>query len=243
MFSVRRLLAASALAVALTGWGTASPALAGVVVKSSGPSAAQFPVGKKIDDSETINLREGDSVTVLTNGGTRVIRGPGTHRVGARGQSRNTAFAMLTRQSSGSRVRTGAVRRGTSIATARNPNLWNLDVTSEGKMCLPSGRALQLWRPDPKGAGTYILRSAVSDFHLHVTFGDGDTTASIGGDDLPLSENKIYNISGPSGGAAKRVEFVVLDSPPDSPEGLAEVLVANGCSGQLDLMAESLAAN
>ena len=87
MSSVKTIIARGAVGIAAVGFlGTA--AQAGVVVKSSGPSAASYPVGKKLDDAASVTLRNGDSITVLTDSGTRVITGPGTHRVGARGASK-----------------------------------------------------------------------------------------------------------------------------------------------------------
>ena len=78
MFSVRTFT----IGLALAGAALAGAAQAGVVVSSSGPSKAQFPSGKKLDDNSSITLRDGHSVTVLTAGGTRVIKGAGAHLVG-----------------------------------------------------------------------------------------------------------------------------------------------------------------
>ncbi len=240
MFSARYILSASALALTAVCFAGAAPAMAGVVVKASGPSAGNFPVGKKLSDTDTITLREGDAVTVLTDNGTRVIRGPGTHRVGARGASKKTAFAMLTRQQSGARVRTGAVR-GDGAAAGRNTNLWNVDVSRPGRFCLVSSAGYEFWRPTMAGEATYIFGSAVSDFEVQVTFADGEQTASLASERLPLIENRLYDLSGPSGGASQRMEFIVLDAAPAEAEDLAQVLVQNGCSGQLELMADTLA--
>ena len=146
MSSVKNILAGAALSFAALGFLGSTPAQAGVVVKSSGPSAETYPVGKKLDDAASVTLRTGDSITVLTGSGTRVISGPGTHRVGARGASKRTAFAMLTRQQSGARVRTGAVRGG-ATGSSTNSNLWNIDISRPGKVCLPAGDAITFWRP------------------------------------------------------------------------------------------------
>lgn len=240
MFSAKPILVASALSLSAAAFVTAAPAFAGVVVKSSGPSAAQFPVGKKLADTDTITLRDGDAVTVLTDGGTRVIRGPGTHRVGARGASKKTAFAMLTRQTSGARVRTGAVR-GEGAGPMRNTNLWNIDISRPGRFCVVRSASYDVWRPATAGEATYIFGSAVSDYEAQVSFADGEQTASLGADKLPLVENRIYDLSGPSGGASQRMEFIVLDAVPAEAEELAQVLARNGCGGQLELMADTLA--
>ncbi|WP_370191331.1 hypothetical protein [Qipengyuania sp.] len=239
MSSVKTIIARGAVAIAAVGFLGTAAAQAGVVVKSSGPSAASYPVGKKLDDAASVTLRNGDSITVLTDSGTRVITGPGTHRVGARGASKRTTFAMLTRQRSGARVRTGAVRGGPSGAST-NPNLWNVDTSKPGKVCLPAGDAITFWRPTAEGEETWVLGSAVSDFHVHVKFDDGDATASLNAEELPLSQNRIYDLSGPAGGAKQRVEFVALANTPDNAEDLAVALAGLGCTAQLDLLSDKL---
>lgn len=241
MFWGKTVFTAAALGVAAFGLAGAEPARAGVVVKSTGPSSGQFPVGKKLADADTITLRAGDVVTVLTDSGTRVLKGPGTHRVGARGASRNTAFAMLTRQRSGARVRTGAVR-GDGATTGRNTNLWNIDISRPGRYCLARGATYDMWRPSAQDQATYILGSAVSDYEVQVTFAEGEQTAQLASSQLPLTENRIYDLSGPNGGASQRVEFVVLDDISDSPEDMALTLAQMGCNSQLDLLADTLSA-
>lgn len=240
MSSVKAILAKSALAVAALGFLSPGAAQAGVVVKSSGPSAKTYPVGKKLDDAASVTLKAGDSITVLTDAGTRVISGPGTHQVGARGASKRTAFAMLTRQGSGARVRTGAVR-GAPVSGSSNPNLWNVDTAKGGKVCLPVGNPITFWRPVAEGEETFVLGSASSDFHVHVLFNDGDATASLATEELPLSQTQVYELSGPTGEAKQQMEFVTLATTPNTAEELASVLVENGCTAQLDLLSEKLA--
>ena len=239
MSSGKAALAGAAIALAALGLAGATPASAGVVVKSSGPSAGTYPVGKKLDDAASITLQSGDRITILTDSGTRVIAGPGTHRVGARGASKRTTFAMLTRQRSGARVRTGAVRGG-PVGAAANPNLWNIDTSQAGTYCLPASRSITFWRPNPEGEETWVLGAPQSEFHVHVTFDDGDATASLNADELPLAQTAAFDMSGPGGGAKERLEFITLAETPGNAEDLAVVLAQNGCSSQLDLLSERL---
>lgn len=240
MYSVKTFFKGAGLSLCALGFFGAAAANAGVVVKSSGPSAATYPVGKKLDDAASITLKAGDKVTILTDSGTRVISGPGTHRVGTRGASKRTAFAMLTRQQSGARVRTGAVRGGPA-GTATNPNLWNVDTGQAGKVCLPSMDTITFWRSNSAGEETWVVGSANSDFHVHVTFDEGSTTASLGAEELPLHQTRIFDLSSPAGGAKKRLEFVSLGSEPADAEELAMALAENGCDGQLNLLSAKLA--
>lgn len=218
----------------------AGAANAGVVVKASGPSAGQYPVGKKLDDAATITLKQGDAVTVLTANGTKVISGPGQFTVGVRGESKRSTFAVLTRQAANTRVRTGAVRSGTSSGPSMNPSLWNMDVTRPGKFCIADKARVNFWRPDSAGERVYVLGSGKSDYLVQLKFADGSAQAALTGDQLPLDANRSYRLSSEAGGAPQQVEFVLLDTVPDSPDELGAVLAEKGCSGQLAMLSDRL---
>lgn len=238
MFSIRSLSIALALGTA----SLAAVASAGVVVSSSGPSASQFPAGKKLDDSSRITLKAGDKVTVLTANGTRVISGPGTHQVGAAGASKRSTFAVLTRQRSSQRVRTGAVRgTGTPDQPARNPSLWYVDVTRPGTVCVADPAALRLWRPAADSATTYVVSrsGAEATSHVHIAFASGAAEADWDDNQLPVAEGTAYTISGP-GVAQGELRFTMLETAPDDPEELAARLIEKGCAAQLDLLTTAL---
>ena len=117
---------------------TPSAASAGVVVKSTGPSAGTYPVGRQVADSATITLRSGDRITVLTERGTRVMQGPGTFRVGEGATRTRRRFSDLTQRGSSRRVRTGAVRGAGDGEGAPQtpPKIWDVDVAVAGTFCL-----------------------------------------------------------------------------------------------------------
>ncbi|WP_128891018.1 hypothetical protein [Erythrobacter sp. HKB08] len=239
MFSAKSLRKAIALAGGALALSLAGGAQAGVVVKSSGPSASKYPVGKKLDDAGTVTLEEGDTLTILADGGTRVIRGPGTHRVAARGTSRRSTFARLTSQRSRSRVRTGATRAPTGTASPTSSNLWYVDVSKSGTMCVPSLSDVQLFRPGGDQASTYMISSTTTPEHLHVTFAKDQSLAGWDAERMPFSEDAEYVITGPTG-EAQTITFRTLAEPADTPEGLAEQLIEKGCMAQLDLLAEKM---
>lgn len=217
-------------------------AVAGVVVKSSGPSAARFPVGTKLDDDSTITLREGDAVTVLTAGGTRVIRGAGSHRVGDRPQVANERFAALTRKRAASRVRTGAVRGETEEAPS-NPSLWYVDVTRSGTICLYDLATVRLWRPGTAGTSTYRMADMAAGAQVEVTFDDTVMIAALDPARLPVREGALYQLTGPDGATSAQVSFVLLGADYDAPDALAEALIAKGCTVQVEALADSLEAS
>ena len=229
------LLAGAGLALALS-----VPAQAGVVIKSSGPSAAQFPVGKKVDDKGRITLKDGDSVTVLTNGRTRVIKGAGTHRVAARGSSKRSAFDNLTRQRSGARARAGVARGPDSGMPAMRPGLWDVDVTYAGPMCVAPDIGLRLWRPDSGGAASYLVASPNTAEPMRVSFADTETTTDWDMSRMPVTGGARYVFSDPAGSAPVEITFMQIETLPQTPEALAEILIAKGCAGQLDLLGSAM---
>lgn len=238
MSLVRSFSIGAALAVASLAAISPKAALAEVIVASSGPSAKQFPVGKKIAASDQITLKAGDSVTILGSGGTRVIRGAGSHRVGAGNAAKRSTFATLTRQRDAARVRTGAVR-GDLTGPITRPNIWYVDVTRSGTMCIADPAAVQLWRPETGGAPVYLVASPTSADHVHVTFAEGATTSTWNAA-LPLADGSRYSFTSQPDGTSSEVTFAVLDAIPESPEDMAVALIAEGCTGQLEVLSSAL---
>lgn len=241
----RRLSAALAT---IAGLALPGSAMAGIVIASSGPSAASFPPGKKLSDDAKITLQAADSVTILDAKGTRVLRGAGTFTVGAPGTfNRSVTFAALTRQRSAERVRTGAVRgpHGTPIS----PNLWYVDLSHSGTFCIVDPKMIRVWRPEKDGNASYRVTSADGTATTTLAFSDGVTVAPWDVSAVPVAEGSTFTITGK--GTAKdagkdaastsTVTFAMLPDQDYAPEDLATALMAKGCSGQVDLLATSLA--
>jgi hypothetical protein len=230
--------------VALAGAALALPlaAMAGVVVKSTGPSASRYPVGTKLDDDASITLKAGDVVTVLTADGTRVIRGAGTFRVGDRPKVAADRFASLTRKRAATRVRTGAVR-GTADENPTNPSLWYVDVTRSGTICLYDLATVRLWRPGTEGTSTYTVADEDGTALAEVTFDDTVTVAALDPARLPINPDARYRILGPNDAISAEISFVLLAEDFEAPDALAEALIAKGCTVQLETLASSLEAS
>lgn len=229
-------------AIALAGAALVLPvaAMAGVVVKATGPSATRYPVGTKLDDDASITLKAGDVITVLTAEGTRVIKGAGTFRVGDRPQVAAERFASLTRKRAATRVRTGAVR-GEQDEAVTNPSLWYVDVTRSGTICLYDLATVRLWRPGAEGTSTYTIADHTGTAQAEVTFDDTVTVAALDPARLPITEQGHYMITAPDGSTTAHVSFVLLADDYAAPDALAEALIGKGCTVQLDALAASLA--
>lgn len=239
MFSARMKSRIAGMAMAGALFALPAAAMAGVVVKVSGPSAGEFPVGTQLDDEASITLREGDQITVLTSEGTRVMQGPGTFQVGEGASRTRARFSNLTRRRAARRVRTGAVR-GAEAGPARSPNLWFVDVTAPGTVCVYDLAAVRLWRPDTAASQTYTIRDQASRASLEVSFAETESVRALRGEGFALTDGGNYSISGPA--AAVEVTFVTLDGEYEGEEQLAQALYQNGCSTQLALLADTLEA-
>lgn len=228
------------VAVALCAAALPASAMAGIVIASSGPSAASFPPGKKLPDDAKITLKASDSVTILDSKGTRVLRGSGTFTVGAPGTfNRSLTFAALTRERSAQRVRTGAVRgpKGTPIS----PNLWYVDVNRSGTFCIVNTAEIRAWRPEKAGEAMYSVASATGTARTTLGFTDGVTVAPWDVAAAPVAEGSVFTISGKDAAQKVTVKFETLPGRDYQPEDLAAALMARGCTTQVDLLVESLA--
>lgn len=226
-----RLLAA--VAVFLPGM-----AIAAIVVASSGPSAGQFPAGKKLNEDGRITLQKGDSVTVLDQRGTKVLRGPGRFNVSQPGRPLpNPAFAILTRQRSSSRVTVGAVRTGED-GKPLSPNLWYVDFARPGTKCIVDPANVSLWRADADKPAQYRISSAGGE--TTVSFSKDATLAPWNAAEAPVANGASYSIAGKAGEDIGELTFVLLPDPPADEEALALALIDKGCTAQLDLLAAHL---
>lgn len=225
-----------ALAVGACGLAPAAVS-AGVVVASSGPSAANFPLGKKVGDSERIVLRAGDTLTVLDGKGTRVLRGAGTFSLDQQaGPSKSGTFAILTERRSAQRMRTGAVRGDEATGPLQPPNLWYVDLASPGKVCLAETDRVRIWRNTTEGEASFTLSTTTGGKTEAVQFAEGDMLAPWDTAGLPVTPGQVYRVADARGNTVGELSFVILDPVAEEPEALAQQLIENGCTRQLELL-------
>jgi hypothetical protein len=215
------MLWGAAAAVALS----SSAALASVVVvKSLGPSSKAYPPGKTLPESAKISLQGGDVVTVLGPASAQTLRGPG-----------NFPAAPVTLASAAAkRGRFGALR---AAEVAKNPGIWDLDVTQSGKMCVTNASKVQLWRPESDSEVKINIRSSEGKSQ-EVDWAAGKASATWPAA-LPISSGAEYQIEWPDTGDKSKVTFVTVPGAPTDLVGAAQVLIENGCQHQLDLLVDS----
>ncbi|WP_417591826.1 hypothetical protein [Parasphingorhabdus sp.] len=219
-----------------------------MVVRSTGPSASSYPAGKKMGNNAKISLKAQDQVTILTKSGTRVLKGPGTFSLAQRTGTTSTASRRLSSFISNrgnSRARTGAVRAagGATVETPNNPNIWFLDVTKGGKFCVADPDGLVVWRPDYTGSATASIVEPAEGNVTEIAWRKGNPLKAWPKDTLPVTNGASYRLLGSNVPQSVEVSFVVLQNQPADLNDAASMLIENGCTGQLDLLVETLKLN
>jgi len=217
---------------ALLAAAAATPAAANVlVVRSSGPSASQYPAGRSLPDNARIQLRQGDTVVLLGANGTRTFRGPIVTTANAAVQ----AGTRTADSSNGRRVRIGAVRSA-GIVPVSPTTIWQIDVTQGGNMCLADTSNVMLWRPDASQATTLTISGAAGTQEVHWPAGRATVLWPSA---LPLSDGASYRLSKSGVAVPTEVRIKTLASGPTDVQSVAQALIANDCREQLDLLVES----
>lgn len=195
-----------------------------VVVKSLGPSAKAYPPGKTIAPSAKITLKGGDVVTVIGPSAAKTLRGPGNFDAGQ----------VSLASAAGQRGRFGALR---AAEVAHNPSIWDIDVSKGGRICITDASKLQLWRPDSEADMTVTIRSDDGKSQA-LNWAAGAALASWP-TAMPLKSGGSYQVEWPDTGEQSSLDVVLVKSAPTDLIGAAQVLIANGCQKQLDLLVES----
>jgi hypothetical protein len=195
-----------------------------VVVKSLGPSSKAYPPGKTLPESAKISLQGGDVVTLLGPGSAETLRGPGNFPAGQ----------VAMNSASASRGRFGALR---AAEVAKNPSIWDIDVSQSGKVCVASTSKVQLWRPDSDSAVKIKIRSA--DGKSQELDWAAGTAQAVWPAALPINPGSPYQLEWADTGDRSSVTFVAVPNTPPDLVGAAQVLIQNGCQHQLDLLVAS----
>jgi hypothetical protein len=220
MMRSKLMLWGAATAIALA----SSTAVANVVVvKSLGPSSKAYPPGKTLPETAKITLQGGDIVTVLGPASAQTMRGPGNF------DARQVTLASAAAK----RGRFGALR---AAEVAHNPSIWDVDVSQSGKVCVAESAKMQLWRPESDAATTVQIRSADGTSH-ELTWAAGKVFAAWPSA-LPVTNGAQYQVEWPDTGDKSSLDFVMVKSPPADMVGAAQMLIANGCQNQLDLLVD-----
>lgn len=213
-----------------------------VVVRSTGPSAAAYPQGKKLPAGASVVLKPGDRLTVLDKAGTRVLSGPGTFALNGdvnRDNGGGMALAAMMARGGGARTRTGAVRGAPTEPMPAAPsgpeNVWYIDASKGGTYCVADPATLVLWRPEKTAEGTGKLLSQDGST-AEVTWRAGSALKVWPGASVPLVDGQTYTFSN-AVGAPVKIRTMLMQEVPADPIDVAAAMAAKGCNAQLDLLA------
>ncbi|WP_411339264.1 hypothetical protein V6U71_15335 [Sphingopyxis sp. J-6] len=238
---MRRLGMAAAAIMAVAVAGTA--AAQSMVVRSTGPSASKYPTGTKLKSTDKVTLVNGDKVVLMQAGKTRTLSGPGTF--GATGtvqvsQSMGTTVTRMIAKSPTMRSRGGATRSDiVAVPTdIRAPNLWYLDYREGGTFCVADPATLLLWRPTMDTEELLTIEQAGKIEKVALV--NGANFRKWPTDVMPVQYGVEYRLSGAGLPTPVRVRFAQVDSVPDTVEGSVDMLVAKGCSPQLNRLVDAM---
>lgn len=221
MMRAKLMLRGAAAALVLTSTAVVANV---VVVRSLGPSARAYPPGRTLPETAKITLQGGDIVTVLGPASAQTLRGPGNF----------DARQMTLASASAKRGRFGALR---ASEVAHNPSIWDVDVSQGGKICVTDASKLQLWRPDSEVAMSATIRS--EDGASQPLSWAAGKALTAWPSTLPIKSGASYQVEWPDTGEKSSLDVVTVASAPTDLVGAAQVLIANGCQKQLDLLVES----
>ena len=237
-------LTAAAAVVALTVAGTA--AAQSMVIRSTGPSAAKYPAGAKLKPADKLTLVAGDKVVLMQAGKTRTLSGPGSFGANSTVQASQSMSGTVTRMlAKGPTMRSrGGFSRGETNAApvdARAPNLWLLDYREGGTFCVADPATLLLWRPNMEGDTALEIESGGKKATVAIV--DGANFRKWPTDTLPVQYGIDYRLSGAGLARPVTVRFTPMENTPDTIEGSVDMLMAKGCSPQLDRLVDAMSEN
>jgi len=226
----RKALRAAGAAILFAGAGSAAANV--LVVRSQGQAARTYRPGMSLGDDASVTLAANDVVVILGARGTRTFRGPGTFRVA--GPIQGLAYSnALGRQ--GQRARIGAVRgRGAPPA----PDIWQVDVTRDGPVCIANAGGVTLWRPDADAAATLTVAAAGGSTPVSLPWAQGQHTAAWP-TALPVQSGGEYSLQSAPDRPATRIRVAGLVASTASNLELAAAFIANGCQAQLDRLIDT----
>ena len=238
----RRLgLSAAAAVIAMTV--VTAAAAQSMVLRSTGPSAGKYPTGARLKSTDKLTLVAGDKVVLMQSGKTRTLSGPGTYGATGTVQASQSLGGNVTRMlAKGPTMRSrGGFSRGPgdeAPANVRAPNLWLLDYREAGTFCVLDPALLMLWRPNMEGDTALEIESAGKKATAAIV--DGANFRKWPTDALPVQYGTDYRLSG--GGLARpvTVRFIAVENAPDTVEGSVDMLMAKGCSPQLNRLVDTM---
>lgn len=209
------------IAVAMVAFAAPAMAAKQIVVRSSGPSAKSYPIGKALDEGAQLSLRAGDTLTVLGPAKARVLKGPGSFKL--------AAVADTSPYSRRSRF---SARRGPPLP--RGP--WAIDVAQSGAVCVAAKQPLSLWRSSGDAESTVTITGKAGK-PLTLSWAAGEQELRWP-EQMPLDDGLAYRVKLAGQTAASEWTIRSLGAMQMDRSATAEGFLGRGCGAQLDALVE-----
>jgi len=226
-----KLLAAALLALAGT-----TAANAGLVVRSVGTGAANFPVGRTVTPGTPIQLSAGDMLTILDGQATRTFRGPGTFDLGRAAQATTALASAATALESRAAVRQPRLGTVRGVPAIDSPSLWDidLDATADTVQCVVDPSTTLLRRAETTGPRTLTILPATGRA-TNLTLAPGTAAAKW---PKSLAVPGKYTLRDAS--QTRSLTLAKVPAPTGNPTTDAETLIKAGCTRQLERFVATL---
>jgi len=229
--------------VGMTGRLAAAAALLWLFSHTAG--AAQFVVvdaegvdlhsGQNVDGSKPLALEDGQTITLLSNGGQIIkLEGP-YHAAPDSGMTRTDSTDMQQAMNaliSERKARTSEVGivRGKEVTL---PDPWVVDVTNPGKSCIETGKPVVLWRSAPLSETTVIFTPKDQSWKISGKWPAAQDRLTLPAT-MPLKDNTDYVVA-----LGERLEPVTVRLIPASVNNdvmRASYMIEMGCDNQVNAL-------
>ena len=214
----------------------AAPASAKVlIVRTAGPSAKSYPLGRSLPENARITLRTGDTLTLLGNAGTLTLRGPGTFpatilvRTGAR-------TVAVDRRAVTAAVRGGPVSHPATPDVPRAFSVWQLDVTQSGDVCLLRSSDVMLWRPDATAPITLTIVAAKGE--IWTVAWPAGRNSIVWAPLSPIINGGAYTLRQAGDATPTQITVHIVHVESNLPQAVAAILIKKGCHRQLGALVD-----
>jgi len=195
-----------------------------IVVRATGPSAGQYPVGKSLPDNASLRLRGGDTLVLLDPKGSRTLKGPGIFSAAASGSGASvSSFNALMASAEGRRGRVGAVR-----PPPQPRQLWQTSSDRGETFCFVNPAGVLIRRESVATPSMITVSDLTSGKGAAVRFAAAQQIADWPAG-VPLVSGHRYKV-----GAAESL-MKQVSAGRDYAE-LGSALIQNGCMAQVDAL-------
>lgn len=219
----------------------ASQSLAAPMIVVEARGAGLRP-GMRLDSAATIDLKDGERVTLIGADGQAVtLRGTYAGvltKAGGASQNPRLALAALisTRNDRASKV--GAIRSGANAAPLPDP--WLIDVSRSGARCIREGQRPIWWRPDGSGETKFTVYPIDRSWRADFVWQKGQTQMAAP-DLAKLDGVKTFLIQVP--GQDNAISLNVIPADVVDPLVLSSWMLEKACVQQADAYFRQIQSN